>query len=91
MYETPTAPPLDCGFNTPPPRAKTTGTFSKNAGGGLVFTDKADGQVYYAIKEMGVAVEPQLGKPVKIVANAKDSSSGKVKMMVYLVSIQAGR
>jgi hypothetical protein len=32
-----------------------------------------------------------LGKPVKIVANVKDSTSGKVKMIVYLVSIQAGR
>ena len=70
---------------------QTSGTFSKNAEGGLIFTDDAGGQVYYAIKELAAAVEPHLGKPVKIVANVKDSTSGKVKMMVYLVSIKAGQ
>jgi iduronate 2-sulfatase len=81
------------GAKTPATAGKlqTTGTFSKNAEGALIFTDQADGRVYYAIKELGGAVEPHLGKPVKIVANVKDSTSGKVKMIVYLVSIQAGR
>lgn len=70
-------------------KLQTTGTFSKTADGGLIFTDQAGGQVYYAIKELAAAVEPHLGKPVKVTANVKDSKSGKVKMMVYLVSIQA--
>jgi len=77
---------------TKPPagRLQTSGTFSKTADGGLIFTDQAGGQVYYAIKELAGAVEPHLDKPVKIVANVKDSTKGKAKVMVYLISIQAG-
>ena len=73
-----------------PGRLQTSGTFSKTADGGIIFTDQAGGQVYYATKELTGAVEPHLDKPVKIVANVRDSTKGKVKMMVYLVSIQAG-
>jgi len=72
-------------------RLQTTGTFTQTAEGGLIFTDQAGGQVYYAIKELAAAVEPHLNKPVKIIANVKDSTKGKAKVMVYLVSIQAGR
>jgi hypothetical protein len=72
-------------------KLQTTGTFSKTADGGLIFTDQAGGQVYYVIKELGGAVEPHLGKPVKIVANVKDSTKSKAKVMVYLVSIQSAR
>lgn len=73
-----------------PGRLQTTGTFSKTADGSLIFTDQAGGQVYYTIKELAAAVEPHLDKPVKIIANVKDSTKGKAKIMVYLVSIQAG-
>jgi hypothetical protein len=69
-------------------RLQTTGTFSKTADGGLIFTDQAGGQVYYAIKELAAAVEPHLGKPVKIIANVKDSTKGKAKVMVHLVSVR---
>ena len=72
-------------------KLQTTGTFSKTADGGLIFTDAAGGQVYYAIKELAAAVEPHLGKPVKVVANVKDSTKGKAKIMVYLVSIQEAK
>jgi hypothetical protein len=72
-------------------RLQTNGTFSKTADGSLIFTDQTGGQVYYVIKELAGAVEPHLGKPMKIVANVKDSTSSKAKMMVYLVSIQAGQ
>jgi arylsulfatase A-like enzyme len=69
-------------------RLQTTGVFSKSADGGLIFTDQAGGQVYYAIKELAAAVEPHLGKPVKIIANVKDSTKGKAKIMVHLVSVR---
>ena len=72
-----------------PGRLQASGTFSKTADGGLIFTDQTDGKVYYVIKELAGAVESQLDKPVKIVANVKDSTKSKAKVMVYLVSIQA--
>ena len=72
-------------------RLQTTGTFTKAADGSLIFTDQADGQVYYAIKELSTVVEPHIGKPVKIIANVKDSTKTKAKVMVHLVSIQAAR
>jgi hypothetical protein len=72
-------------------RLQTSGTFTKAADGGIVFTEQAGGQVYYVIKELAAAVEPHLGKPVKIVANVKDSTKSKAKVMVYLVSIQFAR
>jgi hypothetical protein len=74
-----------------PERLQTTGTFNKTAEGGIIFTDQMGGQVYYAIKELASTVEPHLDKPVKIVAQVKDSTKGKVKVMVHLVSIQASR
>lgn len=74
-----------------PERLQTTGTFSKTAEGGVIFTDQMGGQVYYAIKELAGSVEPHLDKPVKIVARVKDSTKGKAKVMVHLVSIQAAR
>jgi hypothetical protein len=72
-------------------RLQTTGTFTQTADGGLIFTEQAGAQVYYVIKELAAAVEPHLGKAVKIVANVKDSTKSQAKIMVYLVSIQAGR
>jgi iduronate 2-sulfatase len=69
-------------------RLQTTGVFSKTADGGLIFTDQAGGQIYYAIKELAAAVQPHLGKPVKIIANVKDSTKGKAKIMVHLVSVR---
>lgn len=81
----PTAP------SATPGRLQTTGTFSKSADGGIIFTDQAGGQVYYAIKELAAAVEPHLDKPVKVIANVKDSTKGKAKIMVHMVSIQAVR
>ncbi len=72
-------------------RLQTSGTFTKAADGGIVFTEQAGGQVYYVIKELAADVEPHLGKPVKIVANVKDSTKSKAKVMVYLVSIQSAR
>ena len=74
-----------------PERLQTTGTFSKTAEGGILFTDQSSGQVYYAIKELAGSVEPYLDKPVKIVARVKDSTKGKAKVMVHLVSIQPAR
>ena len=72
-------------------RLQTSGTFTKAADGGIIFTEQAGGQVYYVIKELAADVEPHLGKPVKIVANVKDSTKSKAKVMVYLVSIQSAR
>jgi hypothetical protein len=69
-------------------RLQTNGTFSKSSEGGIIFTDKSGGQVYYVIKELASAVEPHLDRPVKIVANVKDSTKSKAKVMVYLVSVQ---
>ena len=72
-----------------PGRLQTTGVFSRSADGSLIFTDKSDGQVFYAIKELTTAVEPHLDKLVMIIANIKDSTKGKAKVIVYLVSMQA--
>jgi arylsulfatase A-like enzyme len=48
-------------------RLQTTGTFSKAADGGLIFTDQSGDQVYYVIKELNGSVEPHLNNPVNIV------------------------
>ncbi|MBL8829598.1 MAG: hypothetical protein JNM18_21655 [Planctomycetaceae bacterium] len=84
-------PKTDPKAPSAPERLQTTGTFSKTAEGGIIFTDQAGGQVYYAIKELAGSVEPHLDKPVKIVARVKDSTRTKAKVMVHLVSIQAAR
>jgi arylsulfatase A-like enzyme len=72
-----------------PGRLQTSGTFGKSADGGLIFTDQSGGQVYYVIKELAGSVESHMDKPVKIVANVKNSTKGKAMMMVHIVSIQA--
>ncbi len=72
-------------------RLQTNGTFSKSADGSLVFTDQSGGQVYYVIKELASSVETHLDMPVKIVANVKDSTKGRAKMMVHIVSVKAGQ
>jgi arylsulfatase A-like enzyme len=74
-----------------PGRLQTTGIFSKSADGGLIFTDQSGGQVYYVSKELAGSVESHMDKPVKIVANVKNSTKGKAIMLVHLVSIQAGQ
>ncbi len=74
-----------------PGRLQTTGTFSKSEDGGLTFTDQSGGQVYYVIKELNDSVERHLNKAVNIVANVKDSTKGKAKIMVYIVSIKAAQ
>jgi arylsulfatase A-like enzyme len=72
-------------------RLQTNGKFSKTTEGGIIFTDQSGGQVYYVIKELADSVASHLDKSVKIVANVKDSTKTKAKVMVYLVSIQAAR
>ena len=72
-------------------RLQTGGTFSNTAEGGIIFTDQSRRGVCYVIKELAGSIEPHLDKPVKIVANVKDSTKGEAKVMVHLVSIQAIR
>ena len=62
--------------------------FSKNAEGNTIFTNSNDGQVYYAIKEIGEQVTGHLDQTVTVNARVKPATSGKVMMMVYLLGFK---
>ena len=80
------APPQNT--SSPSERLQTEGVFSKNADGGIIFTKSNDGQVYYAIKEIGEQVTEHLDQTVTVNARVKPATSGKVMMMVYLVNVR---
>lgn len=75
----------------PAGRLQTVGIFSKDKAGAIIFTDGNGGQVYYLIASLADTVTPHLNSKVKVVANVKDSTKSKAKMMVYLISVQAER
>lgn len=71
----------------PNERLQTSGVFSKTDEA-LIFTDNDDSRIYYVIEPLKTMVVPHLDKPVNILARVKPAKSGKVMMMVHIVSIK---
>jgi hypothetical protein len=69
----------------------TTGVFTENDKGALIFTDDKDGKKYFAVKKVIEKVGEHKGKKVKINARAKAAKTGKAMLMVYLASIQPAK
>jgi len=72
---------------TPNERLQTSGVFN-GTGEALIFTDNDDSRIYYVIEPLKTMVAPHLDNPVNILARVKPAKSGKVMMMVHIVSIK---
>ncbi len=58
-------------------RLQTSGIFSRNEAGHLVFTDGKDRRTYYVIDVLADQVAPQLESEVSVIARVKPTDSGK--------------
>tara|TARA_Y100001934_G_scaffold170296_1_gene202166 strand:+ start:1353 stop:3236 length:1884 start_codon:yes stop_codon:yes gene_type:complete len=72
----------------PTDRLQATGTFSRNDANHLIFTDKNSGKTYYVINSLAKKIEPHLTKPIEVLARVKPAETGKVLLMVHIVSLK---
>lgn len=79
------APPLE--KTNPGDRLQTLGTFTREEGKGVVFTDSKDGRKFYVIDTLTAKVDPHLDSPVNVVARVKPTETGKAMLMVHIVRI----
>ena len=70
-------------------KLQTTGIFSKNEKGALVFTDGEDKKKYYAfIKGTKEKVGGLIDQKVKINAKVKKKDGAKITLLTYIVSVK---